>query len=366
MIPAADKPGLSHGRIGANLAVFGCAHALVDVIGAGILFTLWQQKTLGAEETGFCFLLFNLVAFGLQPVLGLLLDRWQRPRDCAIAGCLLAGMGVIGFSQRPLFSLVLVGLGNALFHIGAGSICLQLTPGRAAAPGIFVAPGAIGLFLGSYLGQSGTFASWPFILMLLLLCGIMLILPLPAIDYRRDQDSRPTAWTVTAVVLLLACIGGRSLTGGGLEFPWKTNFVAVIVLTACVFLGKGLGGVIADRLGWRGTAVGAVAVATPLLAFGAGTPAPAIAGMFLFNIPMAVTLAARANLMPGRPAFAFGLSSLALEAGIWPVLLTSGGVAGFDNEWIVFGTVSGLAVLLYLGLQTAFRRLPHRFARVHP
>jgi len=147
MSAAVDGSLLSLRRISANLAVYGLAHALVDAISAGMLFTLWHLKVLSVTETGFCFLFYNLLAFGTQPVLGLVMDRMQRSRGGAMAGCLLMVLATIGFTQRPLLSIVLVGLGNALFHLGAGSICLNLTAGRAAASGIFVAPGAAGLFL---------------------------------------------------------------------------------------------------------------------------------------------------------------------------------------------------------------------------
>ncbi len=366
MSAAVDGSLLSLRRISANLAVYGLAHALVDAISAGMLFTLWHLKVLSVTETGFCFLFYNLLAFGTQPVLGLVMDRMQRSRGGAMAGCLLMVLATIGFTQRPLLSIVLVGLGNALFHLGAGSICLNLTAGRAAASGIFVAPGAAGLFLGTYLGQNGTFESWPFILLLAILCGVMLVLPTPLIDYRREQAPGPSRWFLTVLLLLLVCIGMRSMVGTGMEFPWKSAMALSVALMVFVVLGKGLGGVLADRLGWGRVAVGALAVAAPLLAFGAGAPTAAIAGMFLFNLPMPVTLVATANLLPGRPAFAFGLTCLALEAGTWPIMLPPGSNREFSNEWIVFAIVFASAVILYLGLQMAFRRLPLRFARVHP
>jgi hypothetical protein len=201
---------------------------------------------------------------------------------------------------------------------------------------------------------------------LAIFCGIMLAMPAPLIDYRREQAPGLSRWSLAVLLLLLVCIGVRSMVGFGIEFPWKSKLVLSVALMAFVVLGKGIGGVLADRIGWGRVAVAALAIAAPLLSFGVGIPTAAIAGMFLFNIPMPVTLVATANLLPGRPAFAFGLTCLALDVGTWPIILPPGTNREFSSEWIVFAVVFASAIILYLGLQAAFHRLPLRFAMVHP
>ena len=354
----------TRGQICANLAAYGTAHAAVDATCAGILFTLWNREILSTTELGWYFFLYNLLAFGMQPLVGLALDQLRRPRSAAVAGCLLTGLATVGSEQRPFVAICVAGVGNALFHLGAGSICLNLTPGRAAAPGMFVAPGAAGLFLGTFLGRNDAFVSLPFVVLLAVCCIAMWVLPLPALNYRRQQPESNLRWSRAALCLLLLCIGVRSTVGFGIVLPWNEGIGWPLVLTGFIVLGKGLGGVLADRLGWGRVAVGALAMAAPLLAFGANEPGAAITGMFLFNIPMAVTLVAGANLLPGRPAFAFGLTCLALEAGAWLILLLPGSRHEIDSEWVVFGAVFAAAAALYLALQAAFQRLAPRFARV--
>ncbi len=354
----------SRGQICANLAVYGTAHTAVDATCAGILFTLWNRDVLSTTELGWYFFLYNLLAFGMQPVLGLALDRLRRPRSAAMAGCLLTALATTGFAQRPLLAICVAGVGNALFHLGAGSICLNLTPGRAVAPGMFVAPGAAGLFLGTLQGRNDAFESLPFLVLLAVCCVAMRVLPLPALDYRREQAPSQPRWSWAVLCLLLLCIGVRSTVGFGIVLPWNEGMGWPLALTGFVVMGKGLGGVMADWLGWGRVAVGALALAAPLLAFGANEPSAAITGMFLFNLPMAVTLVAGANLLPGRPAFAFGLTCLALEAGAWIIMLPPGSERVIDSEWLVFGAVFAAAAVLYLTLQAAFLRLAPRFARV--
>jgi FSR family fosmidomycin resistance protein-like MFS transporter len=352
-----------NGKTAASLVVYGLAHAVIDAISSGILLTLWWTEVLTYAETGALFVLYNLLAFGAQPVLGLLVDWSQRPRAAAILGCGLTASATVVFLQHPLLGVILTGLGNAIFHLGAGSICLQLTPGRALAPGIFVAPGDLGIFLGTYLGKAGVFVAWPFVLGLAGLCVAMVLIPLPAIAYARPKPA--WKWATVVVVLLLVCVGVRSLVGFSLVLPWKSVIWLALIASVSVTLGKALGGVFADRLGWGRIAVGALAVAAPLLAFGAGLPGVALAGLFLFNLTMPVTLTATANLLPGRPAFAFGLTCLALELGAWTVLQHSDAAAMCGQPWYVFAVIVGSAVVLYVALRTAFRRLPAFFAGVH-
>lgn len=349
--------------IAASLVVYGLAHAVIDAISAGILLTLWHGA--GLTDAGGFFVLYNLLAFGAQPLLGLAVDGSRQPRTAALVGVGLVAGSTVVFARWPLLGVILVGSGNALFHLGAGSIALRLTPGRATAPGIFVAPGALGLFLGTYLGQTGTFVAWPFVLALACLAVGMVKLAMPAMAYEQRRMPVKWNWAVMMLALLLSCIAVRALVGFAVVLPWKSVMALAVTLTVAVVLGKAVGGVLADRWGWGRIAVGALAVSTPLLAFGANVPAVAIIGLFLFNFAMPVTLAATANVLPGRPAFAFGLTCLALELGGWLVTQSGCDASRFGHPWIIFGMTLGAVIALYLALRLAFGRLPTFFSNVH-
>ena len=163
------------GKDAIQLALYGLAHALVDTISAGVLFTIWQGAVVETAEASWLFLLYNLLAFGTQPLLGLIVDWSHRPRAAALVGGLVLAAATAGNGGWPRVAVCLVGVGNAVFHLGAGSICLTLTPGRATAPGCFVAPGAVGVFAGTYLGQGGSFLAWPFVLALALICACLVL-----------------------------------------------------------------------------------------------------------------------------------------------------------------------------------------------
>ena len=269
-----------------------------------------------------------MAGFGLRPVLGFLVDRWQSPRLAAAAGCVFAAAAALVFLRFPLAGLGCAALGNALFHVGGGGICFRATPGRAAGPGIFAAPGALGLAAGTFMGTGGHFPAWQFAAALLLLALAMAALRPPPMNYEFQRRKIEAAWFEIAILLVFLSVALGSFIGLAMVFPWKSDPRLLAALTAGIVLGRGLGGIIADRLGWMRTAGCALAGALPLLALGSHAPGAAIAGVFLFNTGLASAAAAIANLLPGRPAFAFGVVSLGLILGALPAF---GGLGA--NAW---------------------------------
>lgn len=319
------------------MAVYALAHAAVDACCAVLLWSAYHDGRLTAGTAWSAFLLYNLLAFAMQPLVGLAADRLHAGRGTAASGALLTAVAV------PLallpgatgVAVVLAGLGNAMFHVGGGIVSLTAAPGRAGPVGVFVAPGAAGLAAGILAGKTGG-TGWPFAAVLLVLAVILAIAPQPRFAAGRPAgpdaigmtDSRlippqPSLATtgMVAAVLLLVVVGIRSYVGLTLALPWKSEFWLLVALTAAVVTGKALGGLLGDRLGWRPVAVTALLVSLPLLALGGDSPVAGIAGMLAFNLTMPVTLAAVAAMLPrGREGFAFGLTCLALFIGAAPAL----------------------------------------------
>ena len=91
--------------------------------------------------------LYNACAFALQLPLGLLADRLNRNLPFAAVGCGLVAMSFLP-TDSPLLAAVLCGVGNGMFHVGGGLEVLNESD-RAAPLGVFVSPGAVGLYLGT-------------------------------------------------------------------------------------------------------------------------------------------------------------------------------------------------------------------------
>lgn len=264
---------------------------------------------------------YDLLAFATQFAFGLVTDRLRAPRQVTVAGIVLTGLGAAFMPLGALPAMLLVGLGNALFHVGASVFALSASPGRAAPAGVFVAPGALGLGLGLYIGRTGHFTPWPFVAVLAAALLVTLLMRPPELVYARAcaarMQPRPRC-AMLIVLLLLLSITVRAFVGmGGAHACPKGKLVAMGIPLAA-FAGKALGGYAADRLGWVRAGVGALLVSAPLIAFGGANVAVILVGLFFFQMTMPVTLVAAVRVTPHRPGFAFGLTAGALVVGSLP------------------------------------------------
>lgn len=308
---------------GSTLALYALAHAAVDAVCAGLLWTAVHDGAISATTAWTAFFLYNFLAFAIQPLVGIVVDRSDAPRRFAAFGGLLTAAAIpLALAPRAFFAaVVLAGLGNAVFHVGGGVVSLRFLPGKAWPPALFVAPGAAGVAGGIALGKVGG-PVWLLAAGLIVVVACLLVLPAPSQRVAAAAATRRTgAFALeVAALLILVVVGVRSYVGMTLSFPWKGQAALLVALTAGVVLGKALGGVFADRFGWRTVGVGALLVAPVLLAFGADSAALGIAGALIFNLTMPVTLVAVAYAMPGHEGFAFGLTCLALFVGAAPAL----------------------------------------------
>jgi FSR family fosmidomycin resistance protein-like MFS transporter len=233
--------------------------------------------------------------------------------------------------------------------VGGGSISLNLTPNRATAPGIFVAPGAIGLAIGIMVGKTGQFVPWMFVAVLAACCAGIAAVRIPPVDYHERPAGENAGLAGLIVLLLLGSISIRALIGLTVELPWKADTGLLAILVLGVAGGKAAGGILADRFGWMRVAVSGLLISAPLIAFGAHSPGIAIPGVFLFNLTMAVTLTAIAAMFPGRSGYAFGLTCLALLIGALPTFTELKPI--LNRELLIFGIILLSTSALFGGLK---------------
>lgn len=305
-----------------SLAIYSAAHFWVDLSCAFLLF-----RTLsGSPQWMLCLLLYNFCAFALQMPLGLLADRWNRNGLTAAAGCVLTALACL--SPAPLLTAVTAGVGNALFHLGGGIDVLNASRERAAALGVFISPGAVGLYIGTIWGQSA--GPWLGLAPLgLLLMAALIFWHCPKTDRTLRSGNAtpdlaaPQGYGVLLPLFLVVVL--RSYMGMNQSFSWKSQWA--LVLTLALALGKTAGGFLMDSLGPRRASNASLGLAAALY-LASALPLPGTLAVFLFNMTMPVTLWAAARALPGAKGFAFGLLTFALFLGYlpaylgWPSLLT--------------------------------------------
>ena len=297
------------------VAAYACVHFLVDMVCAWAMFSRFLRT--GYESM----LVYNFCAFALQMPLGTLADllhnRFRRlPALCAAAG---SAITILGAFVHPS----ILGIGNALFHVGGGMDVMvdDLAKGRKGALlGLFVAPGAVGLYLGTALGKEIA-GSWPLIFAALLLLPLLIICLRYGNVSPCGKEHLPTLQS--AIPLILSCflvVVLRSWVGLSVRFDWQATAIFGLLAVLATASGKACGGFLAARFGIGRTAACSLILAA-LFYLGAKIPAFGILALFLFNMSMPLTLYLLATNLPGMAGFSFGLLTFGIFFGFVPVYL---------------------------------------------
>ena len=308
------------------LPVYTFLHFLVDLACVFYMTAIVAAGAAGVQDYIGKAIVYNFLAFALPMFLGILADVFRKDEYTAALGTLLVAAAFITGS-RSWAGIALVGVGNGLFHIGAGRQILVLDRKHFAPSGIFIASGAIGVFIGKTLGRSFAQSIY-YIIFAVLAAGAVAAVALGvlrsgktfgeakvcAVDSKRNFSAAP----LLAVILIFFVVIIRSYYGFLTKYTWKSGFAMGLIFTACVAAGKLGGGIIADRLGLKLTTILSLAGAGILEIF---APESAVCGcisILLFNMTMPLTLKLLSDILQDAPGFAFGTLMMALFLGTLP------------------------------------------------
>lgn len=356
------------------------------------------------------YLIYSFCAFVLQLPLGVLLDSLLsgkrhslRSQQYAPFGFALAG-GVLTFIGT-FSSPIILGLGNALFHVGGGVQTIRedrLHQGCGRRLGVFVASGALGLFIGRMAGKSLAFG-----LIWILGCGAAMAIlyfwifllhrrqkpgsPVngdnlenrtekligdrigdhiddrpgihiedPMRDHIEDKRSLVSVRKLSAADMVI--LGGcflvvilRSLVGFEVTFSWKTTVWMSLLATLAVVLGKMAGGLAASGKSRSYVILLSLSFSALGYLFSDFVPAGLLA-LFLFNMTMPVTLQMLVDAFPAWPGTMFGLLTVALFLGYLPHYASVS--LPLSGKWIgMAGSLVSMIVLLLMDVLFRHRQL---------
>lgn len=313
----------------AHFAVdFGCAYAMF----------------CDCRNSPGAFLLYNFFAFAMQMPIGLLADALGQNRLFALVGtALVAAMQLSG--PFGIGGACLLGLGNAMFHVGSGLDVMTRSPERAAPLGVFVSPGAFGIYLGTVLASNQNLW-WAVATVLAAAEACMLIFISPSTASAMPVVLPERSAIVPGILLFLVVVL-RSYGGMAASFSWKTGLWSVICVFAVV-LGKTLGGFLSDRMGLFRSAGWTLALSAVLFC-AADLPVCGVVALLLFNMTMPMTLFALSRKMPGCRGFSFGLLTFALFLGYLPTFFGAPSIHGPGMALVAVFS----AVLLLWGIRKA-------------
>ncbi|MBQ1566835.1 MAG: hypothetical protein IIZ80_02965 [Erysipelotrichaceae bacterium] len=309
------------------------------------------------------FLLYNFCAFALQMPLGIIIDMWsvrssRTMRPGLVFMCAGVALTVIG----SFVSNIILGIGNALFHVGGGVLAIHEDDEYgldSKALGCFVAPGAVGLILGILYHDTSLYEV---IMMIVSLCLVLISLCAYfsskekhlVIRYRKFSLERKELLSIIILCFIVVII--RSLTGMAISFPWKKGNLITIISVFAVASGKTIGGFLNSKFGMKKTVIVTLCISSLAYLFGDNMLSGLIALLF-FNMTMPITLYLLALNMSDMPGFAFGILTFGLFLGYLPVHY------GFLNDLSSspYGVIASLVSLtiLYLAVRISEKEQDH-------
>ena len=290
------------------LPILTMTHPLVDACSMSVLAAggmSWSR-----------ILVYNAVAFALQLPLGIVLDM----RPGLVRGGFVAGTSLVcaatlaaAFGANGWGVLVVVCLGNAIFHLTAGKHVLEAHGGRSGPIGLFISTGALGLLAGKLGVEHAASVCLPTFAALLATCVV--------IAGGTRSCASVTGETPVVPVMILAglfvLVAWRSWAGLEATRLTATEGMSLVLAGAAVtWGGKAVGGYLAERLG-RWTVTVASVCGSAALAF-VCSPQNALAWLVLLFVAQLATgpvLSLVYDRMDGKGGTAFGLNCLGLFAG---------------------------------------------------
>ncbi len=299
-----------------NLTFYTLAHTCVDAICA---ITVMQNSHLFLPTLMFWFVIgYDLLAFATQPFIGFLIDKCHRKKELILFSFILLMIGFMAPFHQWI-RILLVGIGNSLFHVGAGAKVLESSHHKMWPLGVFVSTGTIGLTLGSQYPNNFYIQALFIGLLALIFCGLLLT------DSNKSSSHielftpiKIPLWVPTS---LLFCISIRSFMGFAKPIPFTDITFLPVIISIFVFGGKFIGGFLCDRFSISLVVIVSVPVAC--LCYFLGPLNYLVWGMaqFLVNLSMPITLFLLYRCMPNRAGFSFGLAAAFLIPGLFIALL---------------------------------------------
>lgn len=355
-----------------KLLQYSIVHFIVDFACIFFLYRYFAR----VDTTLSVYILYNFCAFALQMPVGLLADWWNHNVLVAAAGCFFIAVAYLmilvsgpSLNGGMVYGYaILIGLGNCLFHVGGGIEVLNQSGEKSSPLGIFVCPGAFGIYLGSILSYQSKISSVYIILILLISAMNMLIMQYHD-KHSESQKSKKlipckrvfqsencpigfryskykVRYLVLACLLLVVCL--RSYIGGILKFQWKDTYWGAMMVCAVVF-GKLAGGFLADMMGTKKASMLSLGAATVFFCF-SNHPIEGVLAIFFFNMTMPITLWEAVRQLPQSKGFAFGLLTFALFLGYLPI---DSRVTAFVQSPLGYGILTAISLLfLWLALYT--------------
>lgn len=311
----------------------GFFHFLVDFLPISTIYFFYIESS-----KNLLIIVYDILAFGLQPLFGFLLDRHEYCKKLfSIFSIFLVLSGAI-LNKTFVLSIALLGVGNALFHTSFAKDILKTS--RSNFPlGFFISFGVLGLGIGF------SFFSEILIKIFILIGALMLLLYVFfeskkcfIFEKRNYEGFKSSNIIVFLLILVIISVFFRGALG---PLTPSTSFrYSFLIISFISFLGKIIGGLVKNKL----NIVCSLVISVISFIF-LKNEIFILLFVFSINILMPTTLDYLRKLLPKHESLALGISAFMLLVPIF--LLNS--IEILDKKlFLIIFFVLHLIVLIFI------------------
>ncbi len=299
-----------------NVWILSFMHLLVDGLCA---YTIFNRLYITDQyiEVIIVFVVYNSLAFMLQPLVGFIIDKVKKEKMFLDLSVIMLIMG----SLLPLYkwiTLPLIGISNAIFHVVGGKYTVYANSQKLSPLGLFVALGATGLAIGTYVNYK--IVQTIFAVLFLVLNFIFHMInsheetassSKEAYHPIKEIPSKAKKW----VLILSLAVTIRALMGKVSTPLFEVNTLILVLIGIATSLGKIIGGVLADKIGIRMTVFITLPISFVLYLLFRDNLVTYIIATILFNTTMPITLYLANVNFKNHEGLSFGILAFTLFPG---------------------------------------------------
>ena len=246
--------------------LWGLLHGINDWVAGYMLatFTLYNEPKNGM----LMLIVYAIIGFGGQLPVGMWLDATRSFKMFSKAALLLLLLSPVAWFINPFAGIIVAGFSSAFVHVTGGAVCLVSSNNKVGPLGLFTAPGALGLALGSISGSLSQY--WLLVpVVAVLLISLFLLQQKSDTIFVTTQPSKALLdshdWIMLGILLTVTL---RSLIYDIIQQVGQHWQQGLLVIGISAFLGKIIGGFVADKVGWKTWVYITLPLAFVLLQFG--------------------------------------------------------------------------------------------------
>lgn len=334
-----------------NITV-GYLYFYIHFITEIICFFYLTRITNGSNIVWIIPIIYDGLAFVPQSFIGYFYDK-NKKLSAPYIGILLLilSLCIYYFTNVSIFiSLILLCIGNCFIHIAGAETTIKKSGGKLSHSAIFVAGGSFGVVTGKLLATTNI-PVW------ILISLILTIIPFAKIaetyeerDIKKYNYCNKSIKLSTIIILTIFIVIVRSYMGYGIPTAWNKTVIQTILLYGFMGIGKALGGILVDSYGIKKVSTISTLLAIPFLSFGDNIMIISLIGVMLFSMTMSITLGILVSCLKNAPGLAFGLTTLGLFLGTFPIFFFK-----IINTYLNIGIIAILSIICFVILQKVIR-----------